>query len=1543
MTPFQLGFQFAGNPLGTPSGDTQGSISLLSSDALSNMLRQFEVHASIALTPGEHAINATGRSAKFGIPNGTSAKLSLAVQTRQNELCLDRVEIRFSQPIRLLNIFTTIDELSALVAESPGFLKSALDVDLSKNELISKASSVIETNAKKYAEIITDTNAWKFLKEAAERNHISENIEKSKEYSKKLLEIGRSTAESALEKALGNVSLSALEIRGTLEENTPKLVFVISGDVEFNAKLKRSFVQYTIPDVFLPNFDPRLTRLLNQFCLDGTQGSNLSRTLLAMIADITGTLEATAALTPLPFELQLHDNSRISALIHTHRIIKISAEYDIGRVAQYFAFDARAKLSSHGVGTSEAHLSMQATPDAMVALGQHFNTEAWTASFLGHGQDILGRLEFGRAFQLFPELIEFSASFKRIKPFRTVRFHSNPVSIQGTVDWGIDNDTKTLHIHTFSLDASGHMHLIQDGPFQYHGCTTDIATLEGEVRANAVRKVNGETRIRATSQLAFDLSSLLDVTPIPELGLSTKTASLNAEGVVNLDLHTHCDNANDAVLSFDLNNSSCQATCRQFEFVWDRLRIASQTQAVLDLLVRNAACSIAGISASDIGLSWQLGRSPQILFDNHAADLLPDELCLSNIDATLSQYGILKFHHGKGFYNADFFNAILQPNENRAHWLVILQHKPLYKHLEQLCQAIVFPRIHGSEDFYRRGLRWVERCQNAGIFSAAELIHPETLAKALSWFLFEDERATDDILPSVRRVMAAEGIDRFKIEELLERAFPNANLEDAGRILKWLHHLFSPVPYQQPQITSRPALCDDPGFLPFIEELPSPNDIYDGDWSTQELPRRVYKFATGLSIETLDWILQHRAENFPDDLDIRHLQTLLDVKRKIRHFEPREGTFIIQDFNISVFLRTLLDGERALLQKNPPSDSAKKNGELTDAFRTWLAPADVAQLICAGISSRLHGMLVQINQAQLFEYLQSRGTFFARAVFYEIGQHSTRVLISMLLSWLSQDQSFLIDSVDRATALSNLLDIPVPHIDDFAPWGQNPGASYMNAIIQTAESINQANDLYSAAILKMQSYRSTPRVHIPQKEAAQELITRLQAADSESKNFVGKNPDDIPDETRQHLQTLWTDVFTAARIYGTKNRETRDVAPIRPFVQRLFEALRIASVDDDIIHQHDEAPRWFAHKNHLSKDQIQTIPRETRLRYIIQNLYPDSASQQIRTDDPLTWFLPAPPKGHVDLTLVTSMGIINAGNKGHELETVLQRLQKSRGIHTVRTNTGNIQPLDYNANRIIEAIEPIQTPFAIIGYSQGCANMMRAESRLMASTPDNRQKLEKYLISRHFVCSAFNGTPHAVCGVDKYHQLLVEGEAILKSLSTTLSKPLSSKIFTSIKRILDTNFITASLSSVEALSPIGLAALARDAQYAPNAVSFETLGVQANEQLPEGLVLMGNHFDKQAHIPNDSQVGVDSAHAYPVFNHNNSVDILQTQTVPSDTLDIHHWGPLIEEVRFLESPLDIQNCAYKGPKSIYITPWIDTLICLGFLPVRSQEPTEINP
>ena len=106
---------------------------------------------------------------------------------------------------------------------------------------------------------------------------------------------------------------------------------------------------------------------------------------------------------------------------------------------------------------------------------------------------------------------------------------------------------------------------------------------------------------------------------------------------------------------------------------------------------------------------------------------------------------------------------------------------------------------------------------------------------------------------------------------------------------------------------------------------------------------------------------------------------------------------------------------------------------------------------------------------------------------------------------------------------------------------------------------------------------------------------------------------------------------------------------------------------------------------------------------------------------------------------------------------------------------------------------------------------------------------------------------------------------------------------------------------------------------------------------------MGSHFDKQAHIPNDSQVGVDSAHAYPVFNHNNSVDILQTQTVPSDTLDIHHWGPLIEEVRFLESPLDIQNCAYKGPKSIYITPWIDTLICLGFLPVRSQEPTEINP
>ena len=66
-----------------------------------------------------------------------------------------------------------------------------------------------------------------------------------------------------------------------------------------------------------------------------------------------------------------------------------------------------------------------------------------------------------------------------------------------------------------------------------------------------------------------------------------------------------------------------------------------------------------------------------------------------------------------------------------------------------------------------------------------------------------------------------------------------------------------------------------------------------------------------------------------------------------------------------------------------------------------------------------------------------------------------------------------------------------------------------------------------------------------------------------------------------------------------------------------------------------------------------------------------------------------------------------------------------------------------------------------------------------------------------------------------------------------------------------------------------------------------------------------------------------------VFNHNESVDVLKTQTIPAQTLNYHHWAMLTQEIEFLETDQDIERFAYKVPRSVFVLPWIESLILFG--------------
>lgn len=120
---------------------------------------------------------------------------------------------------------------------------------------------------------------------------------------------------------------------------------------------------------------------------------------------------------------------------------------------------------------------------------------------------------------------------------------------------------------------------------------------------------------------------------------------------------------------------------------------------------------------------------------------------------------------------------------------------------------------------------------------------------------------------------------------------------------------------------------------------------------------------------------------------------------------------------------------------------------------------------------------------------------------------------------------------------------------------------------------------------------------------------------------------------------------------------------------------------------------------------------------IIDAMIYDKRDRDKLRKDPLVRLLIPNPPGNYDFTVVTAMGVITDGKAGTELQGAIERLERSRGVKTIRADTATARSFEYNAGKIIEAIESareLQVPFGLLGYSQGCANVMMAETTLFS-------------------------------------------------------------------------------------------------------------------------------------------------------------------------------------------------------------------------------------
>jgi hypothetical protein len=213
------------------------------------------------------------------------------------------------------------------------------------------------------------------------------------------------------------------------------------------------------------------------------------------------------------------------------------------------------------------------------------------------------------------------------------------------------------------------------------------------------------------------------------------------------------------------------------------------------------------------------------------------------------------------------------------------------------------------------------------------------------------------------------------------------------------------------------------------------------------------------------------------------------------------------------------------------------------------------------------------------------------------------------------------------------------------------------------------------------------------------------------------------------------------------------------------------------------------------------------------------------------------------------------------LKGAFDRLEKQRGVKVIRADTATARSIEYNAGKVEEAIEVavrLKKPYGLLGYSQGCANALMAESMLFSGTPEQREALlskSSGLICRQLLFSAANGSFHGPAVERKIHRLITMCEDFFKSQSGYFSRAFSSNVLGVLNSVLDSADFHKMMGGAQSFLPDGCRAFWRESQHLVHVPTCVIRGVMENHTTPESLEMLSNLLAKQSGSSlHDSQV-----------------------------------------------------------------------------------------
>jgi hypothetical protein len=926
---------------------------------------------------------------------------------------------------------------------------------------------------------------------------------------------------------------------------------------------------------------------------------------------------------------------------------------------------------------------------------------------------------------------------------------------------------------------------------------------------------------------------------------------------------------------------------------------------------------------------------------------LPTRFEDGSIVVHLSPGGRLNLADSAGaLIRPEIINALMSPLNQSAGLLDLLNDDQLVEgSLSRLADIIsLFSRDFGQRFSVAQAwfLKVREYVRDIGIVKPADLLVEENLARLISRIISGDDSVAEDAIPLVRSINSGGGLDNRAARMMLIKHRPDIDSNyEIYWILKWIDVILTPAGlHSAPQPVKVVPLTKDPCLVPKFSDMPSGSEIYDwfnGPQIKRENVARVVELAPLMFIDQINYIIS-KLDNPKFKSERARLEYVVSAKKAINTSDSDSL------FNVNIIPRASVLAGIVGDAIGPLPDVDVNRYDLPPPCA--LGPKDIADILETGLEAPYQGVQTQINNRLILEYLRQKDGDYLISVFSELSRGVSINMAIHLMAFFRQDQDRMKEPVDIEAFFEAKTGLTAPRFNDFTADGNRVQESYFDELHHLALAMNERSAVYRASKMWLREAIKPPRakgVKIDRKRleaAAAEARALISAADAMTSKMLAEG--ELDKATRNGCIKAYEKAFAACR----------DVLAIDPlgfkqpwfkdFWQRNEEAMRVNVCVRN--HQNDceHVRSWLAEfdptgesKAFASKSPTTLKGEQKLVDAFIRTLWYRPADVKRLCSDPLVRLLIDPPTGDYDFTIISAMGVITDAKTGHELENAFNRLKKHRGIDLVRCPTGMMRSLEFNARAIIRTVSEVSGPWGFVGYSQGCANELRAEQIMMTGTPAHHEMIDR-MVSRNLIFSAANGSVHASSGVAVIIAAMTEGEKFMKHYQGYYSREFVAIAQRAARVILDSKQVTSFIAGAWSMSLEHSADVHRNGVFLETAPTSTVRGMISAERLPDGLkYVFNNHLKLMPDLETDSQVATEDAVGHATRIKNERTAVLESCEIVSAPIHTHHWGPVYLESLALMTDEDVAHFRYCNPEDMYVFPWIDTNIRFGLIKPRS--------